>query len=43
VWLEGEMLNSVKSSLGDTQAQAEAAAVQAFKAAGDGSVGSGPC
>ena len=31
------MLNSVKSGLGDTQAQAEAAAVQACKAAGGGS------
>ena len=33
-WSEGDMLNSVKSGLGDTQAQAEAATVQACKAGG---------
>ncbi len=40
---QGDMPHSITSGLGDTLAQAEAAAVQACEAAGGGSGGSGGC
>ena len=42
-WSEGDMPHSITSGLGDTLAQAEAAAVQACEAAGGGSGRSGGC
>ena len=42
-WSQGDMSHSIASGLGDTQAQAETAAVQACETAGGGSTGFGEC
>ena len=42
-WSQGDMPHSIASGLGDTQAQAETAAVQACETAGGGSTGFGEC